>query len=106
MKLRIQGDSIRIRISAKEAQRIAEGSFVQETTHFPGEKTLHYVLEPSLTSEVMHARFANDRVVVSLPMALAVSWAKSEEVSLETTQTIPEDPSKSLYLLVEKDFDS
>jgi hypothetical protein len=106
MKLRIQGDSIRIRLSLKETAKIAEGTFVQEVTHFPGDQTLHYVLEPSVASEVMYARFTEGRVVVSLPMALAKSWAQSKEVSLETHQTLPEDPSKSLYLLVEKDFDT
>ena len=105
MKIRIQGDSIRIRLSKAETAKIAEGMFVQESTHFPEGATLHYVLEPSVTNDVMHARFSASRVVVSLPLALARSWAVSNEVSLETYQRLPEDPSISLYLLVEKDFD-
>jgi Na+-transporting NADH:ubiquinone oxidoreductase subunit NqrA len=46
MKLRIRGDSIRLRLKVSEVDRIAAGESIVEETHFP-DSVLTYRLEVS-----------------------------------------------------------
>jgi hypothetical protein len=105
MKIRIQGDSIRLRLSSDDTTKFSDGQFIQETTHFPGEKALQWVLEPSALATEVTAKFETGRVIVSVPLQLARVWWNPDVNSLENRLTIPEDPSKSLFILIEKDFD-
>ena len=100
MKLRIRGDSIRIRLKVGEVQRIAAGESIVETTHFPG-STLTYSVQTG-GDGAMAAQFHDDHLVVRLPMADVERWAGTDEVSLFSEQDLGE--AGTLALLVEKDF--
>lgn len=100
MKLRIRGDSIRIRLKVSEVQRIAAGKSIVETTHFPG-SVLTYSLEAGGNGS-MEARFRDDHLAVRLPMADVEKWAGTDDVSLYSEQDLGENGT--LSLLVEKDF--
>jgi hypothetical protein len=100
MKLRICGDSIRLRLKIGEVERIAAGESIVETTHLPDSK-LTYGLEVSENGG-MAATFSDGKLIVTLPKADAKQWASSDEVSLASEQSLAD--ACTLSLLVEKDF--
>ncbi|RMF27622.1 MAG: hypothetical protein D6765_07220 [Bacteroidetes bacterium] len=101
MKLRILGNSLRLRLTQSETQAIGRGEAVSDSVSFPGEKRLTYALEPS-DSPQLDARFEGERIVVRVPRKEAAVWATGEGVSLEGSCPLPE--GATLRILVEKDF--
>lgn len=93
MKLRIKGDTIRLRLTQSEVSAVADGDAVVETTSLPQPFT--YALETS--GERIGAAFAAGRMTVNIPHAIAQRWASTEEVSLLGREGRVE-------ILVEKDF--
>ena len=100
MKLRIRGDSIRLRLKRGEVDRIAAGGSIVEETHFPN-FVLTYRLDASENREIS-ASFDNGSLVVSLPKSKAQNWAGTDAVSLHAKQ--PLSGTDSLSVLIEKDF--
>lgn len=100
MKLRIRGDSIRLRLKRGEVAQIAEGKSIMEETHFPA-SVLTYRVDVSQDNAIA-AEYEDGNLVVSLPAAKVADWAKSDEVSLMATQALA--GGANLTLLVEKDF--
>jgi hypothetical protein len=97
MKLRMRGDSLRLRLTQSEVKRIAQGETVKETTHFLSGIPLHYILSPVETLEGVVAQYNENQIIVSLPMKLAKDWAKSESVSIKREEN-------KFSILIEKDF--
>ncbi len=100
MKLRIRGDTIRLRLKRSEVNRIAKGSSIVEQTHFP-DSVLTYRLDVSEKND-FSASFENGSLVVSLPKSKALHWAGTDEVSLHAMQK--HSGKGLLSLLIEKDF--
>jgi hypothetical protein len=100
MKLRIRGDSMRLRLKRSEVDRLAAGTSIVEKTHFPG-AVLTYRLDVSENSGIS-ATFDNSSLVISLPKPKVLDWASSDEVSLHAEQDL--SGSGALSLLIEKDF--
>ena len=100
MKLRIRGNSIRLRLKRSEVDRLAAGTSIVEQTHFP-DSVLTYRLNVCDTN-VISARFDNGSLVVSLPRSNALEWAGTNQVSLHAEEII--SGTDSLSLLIEKDF--
>ena len=100
MKLRICGDSIRLRLKISEVERIAAGESLVEETHLP-DSVLTYCLEVSENGG-MAATFSDGKLVVTLPKSDAETWASTNEVSLHSEQPLAD--AGTLSLLVEKDF--
>jgi hypothetical protein len=100
MKLRIRGDSLRLRLQRSEVDRAAAGNSIEEITHFPGSE-LRYRLDVSETAN-LRADFAGGDLVVTLPASRARIWGASEEVSLTGTQALA--GGGVLTILIEKDF--
>ena len=100
MKLRIRGDSMRLRLKRSEVDRLAAGASIVEETHFP-DAILTYRLDVA-DNNGFSASFANSTLSVSLPRTSILDWATSDEVSLIAEQRL--SGSDSLSLLIEKDF--
>ncbi len=100
MKLRIRGDSLRLRLKRGEVDQIAAGSSIVEETHFP-DSVLTYRLDVSEDHDIS-ASFDRGRLVISLPKSKVSDWADSDEVSLSAEQKLT--GAGSLTLLIEKDF--
>jgi hypothetical protein len=98
MKLRIKGNTIRIRLSETEVNLLAEGSTVVEETHFPSSK-LTYKIQPSTAESV---DFIDGVVQVNLTQGEIDRWAKTDEVTISKDIAIPN--ANILSILVEKDF--
>jgi hypothetical protein len=102
MKLRVRGNSIRLRLTKGEVSAFAEHGRVEDAVTFGGGARLAYVLAVDERAGGMHASFDGRAVTVSLPPALAREWASSERVGVEAEQRL--DDGSVLRLLVEKDF--
>lgn len=100
MKLRIRGDSIRLRLKRAEVDQIATGASIVEETHFPN-AVLSFRLDISENDDTA-ASFNNGALVVSLPKSRVLDWAATDEVSLVAEQKLSD--TGSLSLLIEKDF--
>ena len=106
MKLRLQSNSIRLRLKQGEVARLVEKGVVEESIRFfPGGDELTYRLELSDTAKRILARLKANEVVVEVPAEMARSWAADAgQISLESTQPAGADAAHALTVLVEKDF--
>jgi hypothetical protein len=101
MKLRLRGNSLRLRLAQGEVAELVRTGRVEETVAFGPRERLSYALTCKETAAIA-ARFEAGAVEVSLPAGLAMDWASSERVGLEAEQPIGE--GAHLRILVEKDF--
>ena len=102
MKLRILDDSIRLRLSQSEVERIAQGEAVHSHARFPDGFFLSYGLEPSAPATEVGATFLDNVITVRVPVEAAQTWATTDQVALIATQPIE---GGELAILVEKDFE-
>src|ERR1700709_1857884 len=107
MKLRIRGNSLRLRLLRSEVEQFGKTGQVIETiqfSSFPAAK-LSYVLESNNTVQEISANFADNKITISIPEEIARSWVESELVTLEAEQSIESNATdNALKILVEKDF--
>jgi hypothetical protein len=104
MKLRIKGNSLRLRVSRSEFARFQAEGRLEETIHFTAapEATLTYALESALTPSPVTVRYGSGEVTVILSKDRARIWSDESEVGVYTTLDIA--PVGSLEVVVEKDF--
>ncbi len=100
MKLRIRGDSIRVRLKRSEVDRIASGESIVEHTRFP-DSVLTYRLEIS-NDGAFEARFDAGGLAIRVPMDAITAWATSNQVSIHKAHEKGQAPGPEL--LIEKDF--
>ncbi len=102
MKLRIRGNTVRLRVTQTELESIEAGETVSETTDFGGGHVLTYRLTVDPGADAIGATFQDGIVTVRLPVRQAAAWAGSDLVSLAGEQ--PASDGAGLAILVEKDF--
>lgn len=100
MKLRIKGNSIRIRLTKSEVDAFGKEGYVEEQTNF-GNSLLTYALQ-SYNGENPDVSFANNSIIMHLPASMAKEWVETNKVGFEYNRELPN--GDKLYLLVEKDF--
>jgi hypothetical protein len=101
MKLRIKGNSLRIRLTKTEVSKLSETGYLEELTSFPGNRFV-YALQKADDIEVLSATFINNKITVFVPHSFINDWPGNNVVGLDTK--IPLTETESLYLLIEKDF--
>jgi hypothetical protein len=97
MKLRIRGNSIRLRLTQSEVAKLIEQGSVKETTDFGNGQVFVYTIAVSSKLETVTADFQNGQINIFIPQTVAETWANGEEVGITAAQT-------PLKLLIEKDF--
>jgi hypothetical protein len=104
MKLRLQANSIRLRLKQGEVARLVESGRLEEKIVFATgpEQAFTYILETVEGRPAPHAELSNDTVHVRISAETARQWATGNEVGIEEHQ--PLSPDHSLHLLIEKDF--
>ena len=101
MKLRLRGDSIRLRLTRSEvADLVAKGAVV-ETTRLPAGPGISYQLRADATGRALGATFEAGVLAVAVPKSVAEAWAASEEVAIGGELPVA---GGILTVLVEKDF--
>ena len=96
MKLRINGNSVRMRLSPDEVEALVSQGKIQSTCAFPG-TTLSYGLRVSKGTEI-EAGYDEGTIQVMIPETQLKGWDKDNRVGFE--HHTPE----GLFILIEKDF--
>jgi hypothetical protein len=104
MKLRIKGNSLRLRVSRSELARFLAGEQVVETIRFAAapEAKLTYALERGTQASAARVLYRAQEVTVLLSEEQVKAWAQDEQVGVYTLVDIA--PEGLLELIVEKDF--
>ncbi len=97
MKLRLQGNSVRLRLTRSEVERLRETGLVQESVDFGSGEVLAYRLQSGMEQGPVGAAFREGIVTVSVSKEAAKAWAASDEVGLYGR-------SGALTISIEKDF--
>jgi protoporphyrinogen oxidase len=101
MKIRIKGNSVRIRLSRSETQQLAETSRIEECTQFVN-GTFSYVLLASEAHTHLDAHLGDNTITVLMPAQLTSNWFANDVVGYDHHVALPD--GGQLYLLIEKDF--
>jgi hypothetical protein len=104
MKLRIKGNSMRLRVSPSEMKRLLSDGRIEEIIRFGSEPDakLTYALEQAASKEEITVSYRPHEVVVVLSTENARSWAEGEQVGIYGT--IDVGSGDQLSVVVEKDF--
>lgn len=98
MKLRIEGNSIRLRIKKSDLNRLHTEGVVHEMVAFIKGFNFHYELKTDEKAAQIDAVFTHSTITISIPLSIATAWINSETVGLENTL------ENGLFILIEKDF--
>lgn len=98
MKIRIKGNSIRLRLTKTDVQTLKEKGFVEEKTIVNEEEIFSYSLKISDENEKISANFQNNKMTVFLSKDEAKILTETEEITVQGSQ------ENGLFLLVEKDL--
>ena len=101
MKIRIKGNSVRIRVTKSEVARFTEDGRLEEKTEF-GDSVLTYALQCSDKFENPWADFKSNTITVYIPTQIKKTWVETDQISIKHKADIGTD--KTLSILVEKDF--
>jgi hypothetical protein len=104
MKLRLQFNSIRLRLKRSEVDRFLCTGRVEERimSGLGDQESFYYLLEASAAVSAPKGWIARGGVVVQVPIADAITWASTNQIAIEGEQAI--DNNTSLRILIEKDF--
>ncbi|HKR04666.1 MAG TPA: hypothetical protein VJY62_08505 [Bacteroidia bacterium] len=101
MKIRIKGNSLRIRLTRPEIDFFGAEGYLEEKTNF-GKTTLTYALKSKTGIVELSADFTDNKITMFIPEHLAKQWTTTEKVGYENEMEIGD--GKKLFLLLEKDF--
>jgi hypothetical protein len=103
MKLRISGNSIRLRVRRSEVAKLTAGERIAETVHLgcSEQATLTYAVGTEAASAVQ-VRYEGGEILVLLPKDEASIWAGTEQVGIYATVDV--GAYGTLDVIVEKDF--
>ena len=101
MKIRIQGNSIRYRLTRTEVRELQEKGIVQKHTTFNLKNFAYRVLEKEGIT-ALEADFQNDTISLFFPKVENEKWADLERVGYANDMIL--DNGQTLRLLLEKDF--
>ena len=108
MKLRLEENSLRLRLSEAEVAQFAQTGRVAYTIAFGAgpDQTLVYSLEKlpaTSATEAVQVRYAAGALAVEVPAALAQEWTTTEKNGFSAQIHVAE--GRELRILVEKDLD-
>ena len=104
MKLRIEDDTLRLRLSEKEVLEFTDQGRVAAVVHFGAgpQQQLTYALERADVAAVQ-VRFDATGLTVLVPTAIATIWTTTEQNGF--AGNLPLVEARHLRILVEKDLD-
>ncbi len=101
MKLRIKGNSIRLRLSKSEVSKLAATGYLEEQTSF-GETQFVYALQSVESANELAANLDLNKLTMFVPYILVKDWPHNNVVGFDVSKPLPD--GNQLYLLLEKDF--
>lgn len=101
MKIRIKGNSLRLRLSQTEVSTFAETGEVVDQIQLTPDVAWQYALVSGNGAHDLAIRYDANKVSVVVPGQQAAAWAGSDQVGLESSIEVGD---AEVRLLVEKDF--
>jgi len=98
MKLRIQGNSLRLRLTRKEVAELHDRGRVESCIEFASGHSLAYAIESAAQATSVAASFDGNAIRVAVPALVMMEWAEGDRVSIDGGS------QANLQLLIEKDF--
>jgi len=102
MKLRLHGNTLRLRLSQAEVGQFSKTGYVESTTEFGPASRLSYILESSSKAAAPQVVFGNGDLRIQVPSGEAQEWITTERVGISGEQQF--GTGKKLSILIEKDF--
>jgi Family of unknown function (DUF7009) len=101
VKLRIKGDSLRLRLSQGEMRALADSGEVADHVSFPGGAALTYRLRMDRNISVISASYSEDLIDIRVPRELSTRWCDTDLVTLSASQPVA---AGELRIVLEKDW--
>jgi hypothetical protein len=79
MKLRVQGSSLRLRLTQKEVSQLRDRNLVESSLEFGPGRTLVYKLGGSFRDKVVTANFEGQTIHAMIPMQVMREWIESDQ---------------------------
>ncbi|WP_263359615.1 OB-fold nucleic acid binding domain-containing protein [Acidicapsa ligni] len=104
MKLRINGNSIRLRLLRSDVTTFIETGHIERKIYFSSSDHafLIYALKHESGLANVELRHEQSEVIVVLPKEQAISWAETDQVGVYSTVDLGKHGS--VEIIVEKDF--
>jgi hypothetical protein len=104
MKLRLQGSTLRLRVTRSELARLQAGKRIEETVLFPNSSnaSLRYTLEVGSHSQPVQVAMLSYQIVVSISEDQLTSWSGEHQVGIYASLPVSEETN--LEVAIEKDF--
>jgi hypothetical protein len=104
MKLRIKGNSLRLRVSRSELERFLQGERVDEMIHFTADSGAYLTYALQFTSQAASVRvqYEPHSMTVLVSEEQAKLWGEENEVGIYTSIDIGN--AGLLEVIIEKDF--
>lgn len=99
MKLRIKGNSLRLRLTKTEVAWICKEGYLEERTQF-SENELSYTLE-KVNTDNLSAEFNGNNITIYIPGKFVNGWFENDVTGFSNIDSADED---RLQITVEKDF--
>ena len=98
MKLRLEGNSIRLRVRKSDINALQKNAVISETLTFPNGNVFQYQLQINNASLDIDSQLISNILTINLPLSIAADWMQTDAVGLE--KMLP----NGLFILIEKDF--
>lgn len=98
MKLRIEGNLLRLRLTQKEVACLQDRKLVECELRFSSGRALTYGVTSLPHAAEVSVGYEGNSILVVLPRGVVTAWAKSSQVTIEGTS------NSVVQILVEKDF--
>ena len=102
MKLRIKGNSLRLRLTQTEIANFGEQGIIEEKTAFPNGSYFRFAIERKKGIMELEADLTGNLMTVFVPESIAQEWVTTDKVGFENKMDLGN--GNSLFLLIEKDW--
>jgi len=96
MKLRIQGNALRLRLNQAEVAQFSKTGFFEDSIEFSPGQRLTYALESSSSIRSPQAVYTNGSLRIQVPREAGMEWATTDRTGISG--------GDHLSIAVEKDF--
>ncbi|MGH8298116.1 MAG: DUF7009 family protein [Steroidobacteraceae bacterium] len=101
MKLRIKGDSLRLRLTQGEMRALTERGEVEDRINFPGGATLRYRLRIDDKNTEILVSYRSNIIDIIVPQSISQRWCDTDLVTLSASQP---SAAGELRIVLEKDW--
>jgi len=104
MKLRIKGNSLRLRVTPSEAKQLLREGAIREHVQLTANSKdrLTYAVISSLSGATITVTYQSGNITVSVPEIQLKNWVGSEDVGVYADVALGDD--RALSVTIEKDF--